>query len=691
MCWDTLWETCRVADNILTSVHLTDGACYNYSEEKAGLEDGVDYLPRCMLLIWRNADIQTELAKPLAAVPEPVTTPTAAPPSASLDADADVEMSADEPTPVVEVAKPQYSNYTLSPLLLIQNNTDPEEASDVRSALRNVMLTSGFSAMAGPEADYYRQPSDRDKTLSNSSAGYAAWVGLRLNLFAEDAVDEASAPSAIAAVTGLSFLQLAFVRDFFRSTLRFFEPFMRDNGTAVGSFDLLFKHLNSVQILFPKGMHLEYVLIETLLLMVVQVPPLNACLVQRVILELCTRDPAVYAPVLAVGCNALFNLMPAMDVTAIRELASLLSVYLTNKERAWPYWSYWGEEYAEIVAAEEHDNAQKVFLEILLGNLTRSSGFDLKPGDRMREVLPKSLRAAITKDESRYSPQCSLFEVNSMTRTRSPMAVAVLERLQRRLSPEELSAWLLGPHDELVEVGGVRIRFLVQGLFVYVCENSDSPGGTLSAVRNVVERYRVALMEVVASYEEGGHVLTECIVSCLHTQPALLNIFMDTVMRYGIMHPFEAASWLCRDITEANENPTVGAFHISNVAVNPWAWALVQTAVNRCLDVMKVAFSRRSAYVKTSRAAVEKEAGGSEMEIAIPDDIDDLVEGAAESCQEAYAVIVSSLLLQIASRSASLVEEGNVEEEEIKELDGRLITAVSLVHQVWFLIFSQCH
>ena len=294
-----------------------------------------------------------------------------------------------------------------------------------------------------------------------------------------------------------------------------------------------------------------------------------------------------------------------------------------------------------------------------------------------------------------------MFEVQSGTRSRAPLATAILERLTQRLSPEDFSEWLGGSHADLVEEEseGYRIRFLLEGLFVYVCENSDSPGGTLSAVRNVLERYRKTLVDVVASCEEGGQILTECIMTCLHQQPALLNIFLDTVMRYGIMHPFEAANWLCRDLSEATDgsNPAVDAIHISNAATNHWVWAYVQTSVNRCLDMMKVAFARRSAHVKAARLPVattdEKEEPGSKrlkatedaeqlLEVTIPDDINDIVDSAAEGCQEAYAVIVSNLLLQIASRSASLVEEGKEEEEEIKELDGKLITAVSLVHQV---------
>ena len=229
-----------MADNILTAIHLTDGRCYNYSDDKFGFdqEENADYLPKCMLLIWRNAEIQAELANPLAPVPEvavPVSDTDNAV-TASLEPDTDVTTENSS-----LCVKSRFTNYTLSPLLLIHNNDkNTEHEKSVRDSIRDVMMTSGFSATAGPEADYYRQPAARDKTLSNSSAGYAAWVGLRLNLFDEETVDDSAACDAVAAIKGLSFLELAFVRDFFRSTVRFFEPFMRDNGTAVGSFDLLF-------------------------------------------------------------------------------------------------------------------------------------------------------------------------------------------------------------------------------------------------------------------------------------------------------------------------------------------------------------------------------------------------------------------------------------------------------------------
>ena len=258
-------------------------------------------------------------------------------------------------------------------------------------------------------------------------------------------------------------------------------------------------------------------LIESLLLMIVQVPPLNACLVQRVLLELCSRDASLYTPVLTMGCNALFNLMPAMDVCAIRELSNLMSVYLSNKNRVWPYWTYWGDEYAEIVKAGENDNAQKLFLEILLGSLTRKSGFESRPGDRMRTALPRSLHSAITADESLYRPDCKLYEIDNATKTRSPLAQAILERLQQRIPPEDLAGWLSGPLQEYSEGvdDGFRITYLLQGLLVFVCDNDDSQGGTLSAVRNAIERYRMPLVNVVAINEEGGHILTEGIVACL--------------------------------------------------------------------------------------------------------------------------------------------------------------------------------
>jgi hypothetical protein len=251
-------QVCKVADNILTSINATAGASLS-----------AENVPNCLLLLWYHPDLQEPLQKDVAQLPTTVT-------------EGDVE--------AVSTTSPAL------PPRLVLDTVDT-------SALHATIVSDAFRVLAGPVVDYYAAPTrttgnsktERAKTGNNSSGGYGSWMAVRFNVFDEDISED-----CVKALTSLTFLELVTARDYFRSVLRFFEPFIRDDGTRVGSIQLLCQHLLSVFQFFPADAHLEYILLETLLMMVVQVPSLNHSLVERVVLELCVQAPQAPA-VLAVG------------------------------------------------------------------------------------------------------------------------------------------------------------------------------------------------------------------------------------------------------------------------------------------------------------------------------------------------------------------------------------------------------
>jgi hypothetical protein len=173
--------------------------------------------------------------------------------------------------------------------------------------IESIFQSVEFGILAGPASDCQIpaiiKPTDkiiteRQKYVSNASSGYSSWMDLRFNIWDED-MD----PNCVKALTSLSLLELTTARDYFRSTIRFFEPFIRDDGTRVGSINLLYQHLVSVFQFFHQDAKMEYLLMETLLMLLLQIPSLNSNLIQRIFLELCSQSNSI-PPILA-SCKSV--------------------------------------------------------------------------------------------------------------------------------------------------------------------------------------------------------------------------------------------------------------------------------------------------------------------------------------------------------------------------------------------------
>ena len=108
---------------------------------------------------------------------------------------------------------------------------------------------------------------------------------------------------------------------------------------------------------------------------------------------------------------ALYEFIPAMNVVSWRQLSRFLSGHLANTHLQWPYWSYWGEEYAATVATQDfaaNGNSQKVFVDLLISECTR-----LSLPERMKAVLDEDLASTVPADESVFSPRTSHYSISS--------------------------------------------------------------------------------------------------------------------------------------------------------------------------------------------------------------------------------------------------------------------------------------
>lgn len=72
---------------------------------------------------------------------------------------------------------------------------------------------------------------------------------------------------------------------------------------------LLYQHLNSISQFFPENSHMEYLLMETLLLLLLQIPSLNSNLIQRITLELCTKSIKIPPILVSSEFNSIYYLI----------------------------------------------------------------------------------------------------------------------------------------------------------------------------------------------------------------------------------------------------------------------------------------------------------------------------------------------------------------------------------------------
>lgn len=149
-------------------------------------------------------------------------------------------------------------------------------------------------------------------TTSIGCAAVSTWCRLRLAIFDHETSADCAHTCALSPQD--KYHAFSYLEDVFT----FFDPVINEDGTKLGSMELLTTHLLAVFKLFPGGAHLEYVLVEMLMQVLLQ-RPANAALsasVFRLLLELCRRAPQTFPAVVALGTNTVFQLVPGMCLCA---------------------------------------------------------------------------------------------------------------------------------------------------------------------------------------------------------------------------------------------------------------------------------------------------------------------------------------------------------------------------------------
>ena len=236
---------------------------------------------------------------------------------------------------------------------------------------------------------------------------------------------------------------------FYTDILHNFQPIVNDDGTKLGSIDLLASHLLSVARLFPveegetvrgrvvSGSHLDYLLVEVIFQQLLQ-PPAHLSLAShaghfKLLVHLCRRD-AIFPPILALGANIAFQMNSELQPPSWRELARWFAFHLTNTKHSWPYWEFWLEELNDSLAASadrdiagsgsgsvvirsQGSSAAALLTHLVVDHCTRAS-----IPEKIMKVFPVEMHTFVPQLEA--PPVCPLFDRLEGGSASSAMAAA---------------------------------------------------------------------------------------------------------------------------------------------------------------------------------------------------------------------------------------------------------------------------
>jgi hypothetical protein len=227
---------------------------------------------------------------------------------------------------------------------------------------------------------------------------------------------------------------------YFSDIFHFFSPIINEDGTKLGSVDLLVKHLLSVAQLFPVDAHVEFILLEMLFQRLVQQPANSAVSggIYRLLLALCKTDSNI-PPVLALGTNILFQMVPDMDTAVWRALGHWFAFHVVNTKLSWPFWDFWVSQYEELedeVTVSAPDSAHglteqgqtpsvpslRLFCRLVVDSISRAVGVRSK----VLAALPEALHALVPAIGDAIEPaHCPLLLASTSSSAASAQAGAI--------------------------------------------------------------------------------------------------------------------------------------------------------------------------------------------------------------------------------------------------------------------------
>lgn len=400
--------------------------------------------------------------------------------------------------------------------------------------------------------------------LYSRSYGNSIWLLPRFAI-----LDQDSSIDSATLCTHLSQLEKFVAVSYYQDILHFFAPITRDDGTRMGSMELLCNHLVAVDKLFP-DFKMENIMFETLFQMTCCIPVNRVAnaLCYRVISDLCKKNP-LYPVTMALCAHLLYQQIAELDTSIVRELSRWLSFHLNNSQLIWPYWTYWAQE---LKTASPGD-ASRSFLQMVVEKCAR-----LGLPEKVRTALPKDMHHLIPADccvpKSQYfTKNGHVTPANSVLSNVAANLRSFIQGSDTKPSGDSVFDWLEALDVDVPDVKEWRIRILLHTIF-------SISSTILSNLTSLLDLY-IDPIQAYTDSDEGSKAAIETIEEVFRHDYGMLTYTLDEMIRKGLLSIGGLISWI--------SSPTM----ISSLASSIWSYGLAEEVVDRALDIMRATSSHR--------------------------------------------------------------------------------------------------
>lgn len=392
--------------------------------------------------------------------------------------------------------------------------------------------------------------------------------------------DSGERPATVAALPPL---ERWVMRDYMRDMLVTFRPFVTEAGVKRGSYRAESEQLLSLSYFAPDQVATEFIVVESLLLWLLQLPGRDLPYLHRLLIDFVGYGEKP-AGALLLGTTLLVqNYAELLDHVALTQLADWFGSHLTNTQVKLPEgtWRVFGDLVSEFESEPDHPSL--FFLRRALDVAVRLTYLqfvkDRVPDERLHALLPGQpyMRSTYLPAGSGPDPSPS-----------DPPATRVLKTLIQQfkglvtdqVSVEQVSAWLSGQHDGMSDDDDPlwRATLVAHGVSA-VMDN------TICHAALLLEKLTHWLRDMLDE-DEAQHRVLDALAQVWDHNPQMLRILCEDIMRKHIVLPVNVVTWVLREASA------------KRMSHDPRYWDLLRDAVD-------ISFESVSLYAGPLRMEVE--------------------------------------------------------------------------------------
>lgn len=420
-----------------------------------------------------------------------------------------------------------------------------------------------------------------DTSSYGDGSTISAWLCPVFPLFERDSSE------SVANLLELSYADRSMIAEHYRDLRYFFDPIIEEDGTYVGTVDLMCNHMLAVQKVagVTNSLDLEPLMVETILQSLVTVPvtPTNTASVFRLLLEGCKKTPS-FLSTLGYGVHLLFNAVSELDLVSVRETSQWFSKHLVNTKLVWPHWETW----LESVQEDGDEGSRLLFCKMCIDKIARSA-----VREDIVAALPESWHAQLPADSMPIITAASNEHLSAVFES-------CLQKIEMRESSDDVLEWLEEQTLEASALEALSIDFNAHCaameddpmaaqdasndiwrssilLQVILKITSNIP----SAFTALIERYSDPLRFLGSSSSIGEFALMRTLFECCGHEAGYLNTLLDICIRRGIITINAAVEW-------ATERARLCSLTTSN-----WTFTDLETIADRAIDIASAAIAHR--------------------------------------------------------------------------------------------------